>query len=88
MQATGRLPFTSMLLAGHLHGRLCIRSLLWYAEPGTPGEVPSGKVKQLLAINQTSDWSLAIYFVLEKSVACSTKCGVCFNYTLSIVHIM
>ena len=60
----------------------------WYTEPGIPGEVGSGKVKQLLAIDQTSDWSLAIYFVLEKSVACSTKCGVCFNYTLSIVHVI
>ena len=85
---TGHLPFTSMLSAGRLHGRLCIRLLLWYTEPGIPGEVTSGKVKQLLAINQTSNWSLAIYFVLEKSVACSTKCGVCFNYTLSIVHII
>ena len=66
MQVTGHLPFTSMLSAGHLHGRLYIRSLLWYTEPGIPGEVASGKVKQLLAINQTSDWSLAIYFVLEK----------------------
>ena len=88
MQVTGCLPFTSMLLTGRLHGRLCIRSLLWYTEPGIPGEVASGKVKQLLAIDQTSDWLLAIYFVLEKLVACSTKCGVCFNYTLSIVHIM
>ena len=66
MQATGHLSFTSMLLAGHLHGRLYIRSLLWYTEPGIPGEVTPGKVKQLLAIDQTSDWLLATYFVLEK----------------------
>ena len=28
MQATGHLPFTSMLLAGRLHGRLCIFSIM------------------------------------------------------------
>ena len=84
MQATGRLPFTSILYAGCLYGRLCIRSLLRYTEPGIPGEVASGKVKQLLAIDQTSDWLFAIYFVLEKSVACSTECSICFNCTLSI----
>ena len=43
MQATGRLPFTSVLYAGHLHGRLYIRLLLRYAEPGIPGEVASWK---------------------------------------------
>ena len=69
MQVTGRLSFTSMLSAGRLHGRLYIRSLLWYTKPGIPGEVAPGKVKQLLAIDQTSDWSLATYFVLEK-VSC------------------
>ena len=66
MQVTGHLSFTSVLSAGHLHGRLYIRSLLWYTESGIPGEVTPGKVKQLLAINQTSDWLLAIYFVLGK----------------------
>ena len=42
------------------------------------------KSQTALAIDQTSNWSFAIYFVLEKSVACSTKCSVCFNCTLSI----
>ena len=66
MQVIGHLSFTSMLSAGHLHGRLYFHSLLWYTMSGIPGEVAPGKVKQLLAIDQTSDWSLAIYFVLEK----------------------
>ena len=66
MQVTGLLSFTSMLSAGHLHGCLYIHLLLWYTETGIPREVTPGKVKQLLAINQTSDWSLATYFVLEK----------------------
>ena len=66
MQVTGHLSFTSMLLAGRLHGCLYIRLLLWYTKSGIPGKVTPGKVKQLLAIDQTSDWSLAMYFVLEE----------------------
>ena len=64
MQVTGHLPFTPMLSAGHLHGRLSIHLILWYIESGVPGKVTPGKVKQFLAIDQTSDWSLAIHFVL------------------------
>ena len=59
MQATGHLPFTSILWAGHLH----VCSVLWYIKSGVPGKVNPGKVRQLLAIDQASDWSLAIYFV-------------------------
>ena len=61
MQATGHLSFTPMLSAGRLHGHLYIRLMFWYIKSGVPG-----KVKQLLAIDQTSDWSLAILFVLGK----------------------
>ena len=66
MQATGRLSFTPMLLAGRLHGRLYIHLMFWYIKSGVPGKVPPGKVKQLLAIDQTSDWLLAIHFVLGR----------------------
>ena len=66
MQVTGRLPFTPMLLAGRLHGRLYICLMFWYIKSGVPGKVAPGKVKQLLAIDQTSDWSLAIHFVSGK----------------------
>ena len=66
MQVTGRLPFTPMLLAGRLHGRLSIRLILWYIKSGVPGKVAPGKVKQFLAIDQTSNWSLAIHFVLGR----------------------
>ena len=66
MQATGRLSFTLMLSAGCLHGRLYIRLMFWYIKSGVPGKVAPGKVKQLSAIDQTSDWSLAIHFVLGK----------------------
>ena len=60
MQVTGHLPFTPMLSAGRLHDRLYV----WCIKSGVPGKVTPGKVKQLLAINQTSDWSLAMHFVL------------------------
>ena len=66
MQATGHLPFTPMLLAGRLHGRLYICLMFWFIKSGVPGKVTPGKVKQLLAIDQTSDWLLAIHFVLGK----------------------
>ena len=66
MQVTGHLSFTPMLLAGHLYGRLYIRLMFWYIKLGVPGKVTPGKVKQLLAIDQTSNWSLAIHFVLGK----------------------
>ena len=62
MQVTGGLPFTPMLLAGHLY--ICL--MFWYIKSGVPGKVTPEKVKQLLAIDQTSDWSLAIHFVLGK----------------------
>ena len=42
MQATGHLPFTPMLSAGRLHGRLYVCSVLWYNKSEKPG-----KVKQL-----------------------------------------
>ena len=57
MQVTGHLPFTPTLSAG----RLYIHLMFWYIKSGVPG-----KVKQLLAIDQTSDWLLAIHFVLGK----------------------
>ena len=63
MQATGCLPFTSMLWAGHLHGHLHVCSVPWYIKSGVPGKGNPGKVRQLLAIDRTSDWSLAIYFI-------------------------
>ena len=66
MQVTGRLSFTPMLSAGCLHGRLFIHLMFWYIKSVVPGKVTPGKVKQLLAIDQTSDWSLAIHFVLGK----------------------
>ena len=66
MQVTGHLSFTPMLSAGHLHGRLYILLMFWYIKSGVPRKVAPGKVKQLLAINQTSDWSLAIHFVLGR----------------------
>ena len=66
MQVTGRLSFTSMPSAGSLHGRLYIRLLFWYTKSGIPGKVAPGKFKQLLAIDQTGNWSLAIYFILEE----------------------
>ena len=66
MQATGCLSFTPMLSAGHLHGHLYIPLMFWYIKSGVPGNVTPGKVKQLSAIEQTSDWSLAIHFVLGK----------------------
>ena len=47
MQATGHLPFTPMLLAGHMHGRLYVCSVLWYLKSGKPGKVYPRKVKQL-----------------------------------------
>ena len=46
-------------------------SSLGFLEKSLPG-----KVKQLSAIDQTSDWLLAVYFTGEKSVACSAKCSV------------
>ena len=58
MQATGHLPFTSILWAGHLHGHLQVCLVLWYIKSGVPG-----KVRQLLAIDQASNWSPAIYFI-------------------------
>ena len=66
MQVTGHLPFTPVLSAGRLHGYLYIRLMFWYIKSGVPGKVAPGKVKQLLAIDQTSDWLLAIHFVLGK----------------------
>ena len=66
MQVTGHLPFTLMLSAGHLHGCLFICLMFWYLKSGVPGKVTPGRVKELLVINQTSDWSLAIHFVLGK----------------------
>ena len=66
MQVTGHLLFTPMLSASRLHGRLHVCSLFWCTKSGVPGKVAPGKVKQLLAIDQTSDWLLAIHFVLEK----------------------
>ena len=66
MQATGHLPFTPMLLAGRLHGRLYVYLIIWYIKSGVPGKVTPGKVKQLLATDQTSNWLLAIHFVLGK----------------------
>ena len=47
MQATGCLPFTPMLLAGHLHGRLYVSSVHWYNKSGKLGKVYPGKVEQL-----------------------------------------
>ena len=67
MQATGHFPFTSMLSAGHLHGHLYICLMLLYIKAGIPGKVAPGKVKEFLAIDQTSDSLLAIHFVLRKS---------------------
>ena len=40
-----------------------------------------------LAIDQTSDWSLAIHFVLNKLVACPTKCSVYFNWIFTSVYV-
>ena len=62
IQVTGHLPFTPMLSAGRLHGRLYIHLMFWYIKSGVPG-----KVKQLLAIDQTSNWLFAIHFVLGKA---------------------
>ena len=59
MQATGHLPFTPIPLAGHLHGRLYVCSVLWYIKSGKPG-----KSRTALAIDQTSDWSFAIHLLL------------------------
>ena len=66
IQVTGHLSFTPMLSVCCLHGCLYIRLMFWYIKSEVPGKVAPGKVKQLLAIDQTSDWSLAIHFVLGK----------------------
>ena len=39
MQVTGHLPFTSILKADGLHGRLHVCSVLWYIKTGVPGKV-------------------------------------------------
>ena len=66
MQVTGHLSFTPMLSAGRLHGHLYICLMFWYIKSRVPGKLAPGKVKQLLAIDQTSNWLLAIHFVLGK----------------------
>ena len=50
-------------LAGHLHGRLSIRLILWYFESW---KSRSWKSQTVLAIDQTSNWSLAIHLVLGR----------------------
>ena len=40
--------------------------LVWYIKSGIPGKVAPGKVKQLQAIDHTSDWSLPTYFISGK----------------------
>ena len=56
MQATGHLPFSSMLSAVRLHGRLCICLLLWCSEPGIPGEVASAILEKSLLEKSNSSW--------------------------------
>ena len=87
MQATGHLPFASMLWAGHLHGHLHVHPIAHQVRDSWKSQ--SWKSRAASAIDQASDWSLAIHFMLNKLVACSTKCGVCFNLDILIsVHVM
>ena len=75
MQVTGHLPFISMLWAGHLHGRLHVHSIVHQVRGSWKSQAAS-------AIDQTSDWSLAIHFMLNKLVTCPTKCSIYFNWIL------
>ena len=65
MQVTGRLPFTPMLLAGHLndHWYVC----LIFSGTASQGNLEKSSLESCaaLAINQTSDWSLAICLLLK-----------------------
>ena len=48
----------------------------------------SWKSQAASAINQASDWSLAIHFILKRLVACTTRCSVCFNLNFIKVHVL
>ena len=62
MQATDCLPFTPMLLAGHLHGRLHVCSVLWYIKSGKPGKVNPGKVEQLWQLTRQATGHLPFIY--------------------------
>ena len=61
MQVTGHLPFTPMLLAGHLY--VCL--ILSGTASQENLEKSSLQSHAALAIDQTSDWLLAIHLQLK-----------------------
>ena len=63
---TGHLPFTPMLFGWSLAWLLVFILDCDVASQGCLEKSLPGKVEQLQAIDQTSDWSLALHFISGK----------------------
>ena len=86
----GHLHYFQYQIAGRLCGHLTVsleKGTFWVEQVRVTWKSQSWKSCAALAIDQTSDWSLAIHFVLNKLVACPTKCSVYFNRIFTSVYI-